>query len=235
MKHSLHTSTRIFADTPDSERRIVVLPWKRAFTMCLANVRHRRGRSFITFICIAVVVAFFASSMASQHMLNALRSSTDVHVMAILERANAAAHDAETIASRNDQQLWLLILSGILCLVGITNTILMSVTERVREIGTLKCLGALDRFVVRLFLIENACFGATASIIGALFGFGLALFQVGMMTAFGIISFPVAMNAALYSCPRAFVLGTVLTILASIYPTFVAARMKPVDAMRVDL
>lgn len=234
MSHRSHTShSGIFAD--GAARRIVVLPWRRAVGMCMANVRYRRGRALITFVCIAVVVAFFASSMAAQHLLAALRQSADVRVLAALERANAAAQDAAGVARQHDQQIWLLVLSGVLCLVGITNTILMSVTERVREIGTLKCLGALDRFIVRLFLIENTCLGAAASIIGALLGIILALVQTGMMTAFSLLSASACLRAALFSGPRAIALGTLLTILASIYPTFVAARMKPVDAMRVDV
>jgi len=233
--HRSYSSSRIFADTPGGARRMVVLPWRRAFGMCAANVRHRRGRALITFVCIAVVVAFFASAMASQQLLGTLRQSSDVHVLALLERASAAAHDASAAARQRDQQIWLLVLSAVLCLVGITNTILMSVTERVREIGTLKCLGALDRFIVRLFLIENACLGAAASIIGALLGMALAVFQTGMMTAFYVLPVSACLRAAAYSGPRAILLGTLLTVLASLYPTFVAARMKPVDAMRVDV
>ena len=233
MSHRSHTSSSgIFADHAP---RTVVLPWRRTFGMCLANVRHRRGRAALTFVCIAVVVAFFASSMATQHLLSSLRQSADVHVAAILERANMAAHDAAATARQRDQQVWLLALSAILCLVGITNTILMSVTERVREIGTLKCLGALDRFIVRLFLIENTCLGCVASALGALLGFALAVFQTGMMTEFSVLTFGACAHALAYSGPRAFVLGTLLTLLASLYPTCIAARMRPVDAMRADL
>lgn len=239
MSYSSHrsysSSPAIFADGTARAQRIVVLPWRRAFWMCAANVRHRRGRSLITFVCIAVVVAFFASSMTNQHILNTLRASPDVRVQAALERANAAAPDPATAARQRDQQRWLLALSALLCLAGITNTILMSVTERVREIGTLKCLGALDRFIVRLFLIENACLGAAASFSGALLGILLAVLQTGLMTAFSLLSASACLRAAVYSGPRAVALGTLLTVLASIYPTIVAAHMKPVDAMRVDV
>jgi putative ABC transport system permease protein len=49
------------------------------------------------------------------------------------------------------KQRWIIILSLLVCVVGIVNAQLMAVTERFREIGTMKCLGALDRFVLRLF------------------------------------------------------------------------------------
>jgi len=203
--------------------------------MCVANVYQRLGRSALTFVCIAVVVAFFASSMGYQRIVTRLAQTADIHVQAVLERADVISRDAQGAASRHDQQIWLLVLSAGLCLVGITNTILMSVTERFREIGTLKCLGALDSFVVRLFLIENAFIGALASFLGALAGVLLALLQAGAALEFALLDLSVCFNAFAYSMPRAIALGTVLTILASLYPTYVASRMRPVDAMRVDI
>ena len=46
-------------------------------------------------------------------------------------------------------------MSLLVCTVGITNSMLMAVTERFKEIGTMKCLGALDSFVVVLFMLES--------------------------------------------------------------------------------
>ena len=51
-------------------------------------------------------------------------------------------------------------------------------TERIGEIGTLKCLGALNKFVVRLILIESLFIGLLASILGAVVGYLLAVLQV---------------------------------------------------------
>jgi ABC-type antimicrobial peptide transport system permease subunit len=119
--------------------------------------------------------------------------------------------------------------------VGVTNTILMSVTERFREIGTLKCLGALNGFLVRLFLLENAFIGALASLLGAAVGYGLAVLQLGAVFEFGILSWDVCTLALLGAGSKALGLGTLLTLLSSIYPTYMASRMKPVDAMRVEV
>ena len=57
-------------------------------------------------------------------------------------------------------------MSLLVCFVGITNSMLMSVTERYKEIGTLKCLGALDNFIVKLFLIESGLLGFFGSLGG---------------------------------------------------------------------
>ena len=229
-----HAHKRIF-DDGDAESRKVVLPWRRTFKMCAANVRHRLGRSTLTFICIAVVVAFFASSLSYQFIIDQSMKSDDVHIQAVLEKAGVFAHDAQSMEKQRDQQIWLMTLSAILCLVGITNTILMSVTERFREIGTLKCLGAINGFVVRLFLIESAFIGVVASLIGGIIGCLLAILQVGAAFEFSLIGGTIFLQSFAASLPKAVGLGTVLTLLASLYPTYIASRMKPVDAMRAEI
>ncbi len=80
-----------------------------------------------------------------------------------------------------------MILSCALCVVVIANTMLMSVTERVSEIGTLKCLGALDRFIVRMFLVESVFIGVLASTAGALGGYLLTLLQIGASLGFDVL------------------------------------------------
>src|SRR6185437_5767185 len=75
----------------------------------------------------------------------------------------------EIEAAANRQQ-WLAIMALIVCFFGIMNAMLMSVTERFKEIGTMKCLGALNRFVVTLFFIEAAFLGIISSLGGWLVG-----------------------------------------------------------------
>jgi putative ABC transport system permease protein len=234
MMKSSPPTRRVFDDASGESRR-VVLPWSRTVAMCVSNVRHRLGRSALTFVCIAVVVAFFAASMTYQGMLSALMQSGNLHAQAVLERAGVFTHDASALAEQRDQRIWIMTLSAILCLVGITNTILMSVTERFREIGTLKCLGAIDEFVVRLFLIENAFIGALASAAGALLGYALGIIQVGAVFEFSLLDGGMLARVFASSTGKAVGIGTLLTLLAAAYPAYVASRMRPVDAMRVEI
>lgn len=224
---------RIFQEGQAASRR-TVLPWRLAIQICWLNVRNRMGRLAIVFIGIAVVVAFLMSSMTYNALVSSLLKQNDVHVRAVLERAGLFAADADSIKRRADQQHWLMALSGVLCLVGITNTMLMSVTERIREIGTLKCLGALDRFVVQIFLLESVFVGLIGSLIGSVLGLFFTIIQVGLTLEFSMLSARFCLDA-LMKVPVAISIGTVLTVLAAIYPTYVAARMKPVDAMRVEV
>lgn len=226
---------RIFDERRRGVTQRVVLPWGRTLAVCWSNIQHRLGRSVLTFVCIAVVVAFFMSSMTYQGVVNGLLQSSDVHVQAVLEKAGVAGHHGGSLARHRAQAMWLMSLSLFLCLVGITNTILMSVTERYREIGTLKCLGALDSFIVRLFLVESIFIGILASIAGALIGYVLALLQLGAVFEFAILSLGLCLRVLVAGVPIAVSVGTVLTTLAAAYPTYVAAKMKPVEAMRVEI
>lgn len=226
---------RIFDERRRGVTQTVVLPWSRTLEMCWASIRHRMGRCILSFVCIAVVVAFLMSSLTYQLIVGELMQSSDVHTQAILEQAGVFTHDQAAMQRQHDQGIWLMSLSAFLCLVGISNTILMSVTERFREIGTLKCLGALDSFVVRLFLVESIFIGVLASFTGGLIGYALGLLQVGTALRFSLLDLSTCLYALGLGLLVAVGLGTALTALAAVYPTVVAARMKPVEAMRVEI
>jgi len=146
-------------------------------------------------------------------------------------------------AQHDTRGTWLVGLSLLVCVVGITNAMLMSVTERYREIGTMKCLGALDTFVVRLFLIESSLQGVVGSLCGALIGFGLAFvralftfhikdLQTGQSYWLAVTFFPGTQLLGWLAI--ALGTGIVLSIVAAIYPAMRAAKMEPVQAMRVE-
>jgi len=222
-------------DGDRTDKRLKKVPVSKAWGMCLQNLKNRRGRYMLVFISIAVVVAFFVTTLTFQRMVGELRNDDDVHTRAVMQRAGLLLTDAAAEVKQRDRMIWLLILSGALAFVGVTNTMYMSVTERYREIGTLKCLGALDGFVVQLFIIESVLIGLVGSAIGAVLGLLLTLVQVGLTLEFGLVRGWVLFHGVWPGVPLAIIGGTVLTVLASIYPTVAAARMKPVDAMRVEV
>ena len=146
-------------------------------------------------------------------------------------------------ARRDMRGVWLVTLSLMVSVVGITNAMLMSVTERFREIGTMKCLGALDKFVVKLFLIESSLQGVAGSLAGAIVGFLLAFvralftfhvkdLETGKSYWLALRFLPVL--SLLEWVAVALAVGIVLSIVAAIYPAIRAARMEPVQAMRVE-
>jgi len=139
----------------------------------------------------------------------------------------------EKLRKMSPTVVWLIIISLLVCGVGITNAMLMSVTERFREIGTMKCLGALDGFIVKLFLLESTFQGVAGTAFGV--AGGLVVLMLSSLYAFGTATFEYfpgleVLSIVLY----AIVIGSGLSILAAIFPALRAAHMAPVEAMRVE-
>jgi len=130
-------------------------------------------------------------------------------------------------------QLYLMCLSFLVCVVGITNAMLMSITERFREIATLKCLGATDSFILVQIVLEALIQGIIGGLVGLLLGFIVALvnssFMVGLRI-FQSFNWEMIGLAALASL----LAGILLSVLSSLYPSTKAARMAPMEAMRVE-
>ncbi len=131
--------------------------------------------------------------------------------------------------------IWIALISILVTVIGIANALLMSVTERFKEIGTMKCLGALSSFIRWLFLIESALIGCCGSVLGMLAGGILPLvvfgFSFGFQIVLGQLHYGLLTVAALGSV----VAGTLLAMLAAIYPANFAARMVPATALRTNI
>ena len=128
---------------------------------------------------------------------------------------------------------WLVLASMLVCVVGISNAMLMSVTERFREIATLKCLGALDGFIMVMFVLEASFLGVVGGLLGAVAG---ALLGLGRMAlAFGAVLWPaVPVGQLLLWMAISVAVGVVLAAVASVYPSLKAARLAPMEAMRIE-
>ena len=210
----------------------ITLPWSKAVEISVESLRVRLSRSIITSSSIILATAFLAYTLGNHNFLLRLLELNDPTIEFLLQKRGI---DIETgkvgIGAR---ELWVIITSMLVCLVGVSNALLMSVTERIKEIGTMKCLGALDSFVVKLFLIEALFMGAASSVVGAILGVtvSIAINWLG----FGFIAIANApWLAVLTSGIATIFLGTFLSIFAAIYPSVIAARMQPVEAMRKEV
>lgn len=129
---------------------------------------------------------------------------------------------------------WLIGLSFLVCVVGVANAMLMSVTERFAEIATMKCLGAMDRFVMMMFVFEATMQGLFGGLIGVVLGLVLALLR-GLVEFGGLLFVPgQAWTQVGWSAIVSVACGVLLAGVAAVGPAWVAARLAPMEAMRVE-
>jgi len=128
---------------------------------------------------------------------------------------------------------WLIGLAFMVCVIGVANAMLMSVTERFTEIATMKCLGAMDQFILMMFVFEAAILGLLGGIAGALLGILLAWLRGFSEYGDTLVAGPV-MGTVVLSALISLGVGIVLAVLAAVGPSFAAARLAPMEAMRVD-
>ena len=131
-------------------------------------------------------------------------------------------------------QYWLVAVALIVSVVGITNAMLITVYERYREIGTMKCIGALDQHILMLFLVEAIIQGASGGIIGYILGVIAAILSSGFTTGFDIILKVPATSMITYLVGTT-LLSILLSIIASMYPAWRASKLPPVEALSYEL
>lgn len=192
----------------------IQLPWSKAFEISLKSIKIRLQRSLITAGGIFLGIAFYSSVKTS-----GLFPQTGTSAEAI-----AAAH----------RQQWLAVMALLVCFVGIMNSMLMSVTERFKEIGTMKCLGAMNSFVVKLFFIEAGLMGLLASLAGWFVGWFIIVL-VRLFTD-GAGSFTGAFwVGTVTQMVISIGIGALITLFAGIPPAVRAAQMPPAVALRSEV
>ena len=119
---------------------------------------------------------------------------------------------------------------------GVINTMLISVFERTREIGTMKAIGAQQMTVLKMFVIEAAVIGFMGGVIGLAIGslssFLLSELPMRALPAIGRLSTRILPALTFENLTLSFVLGFATGTLAGLYPAWRAARMRTVEALR---
>jgi putative ABC transport system permease protein len=179
-------------------------------------IKRRRDRAIINVASVALGIAFLTTLLFTDSFYR--------------------VHTATGGASLRVEayQYWLMIVAIVVSVVGITNAMLIAVYERYKEIGTMKCLGALDRHVLMILLVEAFIQGAGGGLLGFLMGIGGALLSTGFTVGFGVI-FRVPALETLTVLVGSMILSTVLSVVATIYPAMRAARLDPVEALSYEL
>jgi putative ABC transport system permease protein len=117
--------------------------------------------------------------------------------------------------------------------IGIMNVLLMSVTERTREIGIRKALGAKPKEIAMQFMAEAMTISLMGSLLGILFGMatlGIALPIIKKILKGDIIRISYELNSLLLILLIALIIGLVF----GTYPAYKASKQSPIDAIRVE-
>lgn len=200
-------------------KRQINLPWPKAIQIAMNALKIRFWRSMITASGIFLSVAFLCYSFTNLFLQH---RPTDPNLV------------AEFIQKR-DSQIWLVVMAGLVCLVGIMNAMLMSVSERFREIGTMKCLGALDSLIVRLFMIEALFMGLVSSAFG--WFLGLVVVALARWSTLGWQDGVIGIGSKVVGEVFLISVGTggLITCLAALLPALRAAQLPPAAALRTDV
>jgi putative ABC transport system permease protein len=154
----------------------------------------------------------------------------------VKDSAKQAKDDAAELNSGMDTiRMFLLGFGGIALLVGafvIFNTLSITVAQRTREFATLRTLGASRKQVMRSVVLEGIVIGLVASVIGLVFGLGIAKGMVALFSALGVDLPKASTVIQSRTVIVSLLLGTVITLIASVLPAKRATRVPPIAAVR---
>ncbi|MCL6591074.1 MAG: ABC transporter permease [Firmicutes bacterium] len=149
----------------------------------------------------------------------------------------------EIMGTKRKSQSMLVFFILLIGAVGIVNTVLMSVYERIREVGVLRALGIKPKEIERMFIYEGMLIGVTGGLMGMIAGFlgNLWLVNTGwdvtsMMKDFDASQFPIwgvfYGQWSIKSFVTAFILGVAIAVLAAIVPARKAAKITPTQCLK---
>jgi len=188
--------------TPRREWEIkrLELSYDVVWSLAVSSMKVRKGGAVLTALTVATAAAFL------MFLLTTPRGQSNADI----------------------QSWWLMLsLSLLVATVGVLNAMLMAVTQRYREIGTIKCLGGLDRLILMSLLVEALFVGAAGAVTGAVVGLVAGLIVNATSPEAGVPAGGLPLKVLMVLA-----IAIALTGLGAALPAFLASKMPPIEAMR---
>ncbi len=141
----------------------------------------------------------------------------------IMERVRSMQKLSE---STSQQLIWIASISLLVGGIGVMNIMLVSVTERTREIGLKKAIGARKKTILRQFLTEASMLTSIGGLIGVGSGIGLSKIVARITGTPSAISVPAIVGSVVFS--------TLIGVIFGLMPSVKAANLNPIDALRSE-
>lgn len=204
---------------------VILMPW-RTLTRRLTNMGDKQGLSFMISARTTELAGELQERMTAlirerHHVADG--AEDDFSIFNMSEMQEAAKEQTRTLS------LFLAavaLISLVVGAIGIANVMLVSVTERTREIGIRMAVGARSRDILLQFLTEALVLSSVGGLIGLALGAGLAQYMGSkgdwpVLLSFGVMAMTLALAAS-------------AGILAGFYPALRASRLDPIEALRYE-
>jgi ABC-type antimicrobial peptide transport system permease subunit len=180
--------------------------------LTIQNMRKRKGRILLSIFNVFLGVALVSSMM--------IISSS------YISKSNASLF----VVNLNEYQLWVSTISIVVCIITIFNSMLISVAERYKEIGVMKCLGARNVLILKLFLFEALVIGTIGGFLGFIIAmiFTLPILIIQYGGALPFIAYMQILSISL-------LIAIIISVIASAYPAQHASKINPTDALRYEV